>query len=164
MNRASPLRLLHPSRRQSVLGAAMLALAAVVLALASPTPLRAEEATPEFRVVVHPSTTERVVERSFLADAFLKKVTRWGEGEAIRPADLRPSSGARRAFTERVLKRSVGAVRSYWQQRIFSGRDVPPPELESDDDVLAFVAKYPGALGYVSGGARLKGVRELSLK
>ena len=99
-----------------------------------------------------------------MADAFLKKVTRWADGEAIKPVDLRQSAAARVKFSERVLKRTVGAVRSYWQQRIFSGRDVPPPELDSDDAVVAFVAKNAGAVGYVSGAAKLSGVRELAIE
>ena len=155
-----PLR--FRARRQLLVGGAVLALVAAFQAVGSPA--LADEATPAFRVVVHPSNSTRSVERSFLADAFLKKTTRWTEGDAIRPADLRPTVDARRSFTERVLKRSVGAVRSYWQQRIFSGRDVPPPELESDDEMLAFVAKHPGAVGYVSGSAKLKGVKELLIK
>lgn len=119
---------------------------------------------PEFRVIVHPQNPQHAADRGFLADAFLKKVTRWAHGEAIRPVDLHADNRTRRRFSEVVLKRSVGAVRSYWQQRIFSGRDVPPPELESDDSVIAFVAKYEGAIGYVSGGAKLVGVRELALE
>ena len=123
---------------------------------------RADEPRP-FRVIVHPSNPLKAAERAFVANAFLKKVTRWSEGEVIRAVDLRADNGARRRFTEEVLKRSVGAVRSYWQQRIFSGRDVPPPELESDESVVAFVAKYPAAVGYVSGAAKLVGVRELAI-
>ena len=49
-----------------------------------------------------------------------------------------------------MLKRSVAAVRSYWQQRIFSGRDVPPPEVDTENQVIKYVAGDPGALGYVS--------------
>jgi hypothetical protein len=82
----------------------------------------------------------------------------------MRAVDLRPGDPARRNFSEIVLKRSVGAVRSYWQQRIFSGRDVPPPELDSETSVVAYVAKFPGAIGYVSGGAKLSGVAELGLR
>jgi hypothetical protein len=119
---------------------------------------------PHFRVIVHPSNALQAADRSFLADAFLKKVTRWAEGEVIRAVDLRADNASRRRFSEEVLKRSVGAVRSYWQQRIFSGRDVPPPELESDEAVVAFVAKYPAAVGYVSGTAKLAGVRELAVR
>lgn len=122
------------------------------------------EGQPEFRVIVHMSNAERASERTFVADAFLKKLTRWPNGEVIRPVDLRPDSAVRRRFTEIVLKRSLGAVRSYWQQRIFSGRDVPPAELESEENVVAFVAKYPGAVGYVSGATKLVGVHELTLR
>jgi hypothetical protein len=139
-------------------------LAALVAPAAVTSGVRADEAAPPFRIVVHPNNPARSAERAFLSDVFLKKHTRWNDGEAIRPVDLRPAHPARQKFTERVLKRSVGAVRSYWQQRIFSGRDVPPPELETDDEVLAFVAKYPGAIGYLSGTAKLKGVKELSIE
>ena len=114
-----------------------------------------------FRVIVHPSNALGAAPDTWLADAFLKKVSRWSDGELIRSVDQRASSAARRAFSERVLRRSVGAVRSYWQQRIFSGRELPPPELDSDESVIGFVAKYPGAIGYVSSRAKLASVREL---
>jgi len=64
------------------------------------------------------------------------------DGETALPVDLRSDSSVRRKFSESVLKRSVAAIRSYWQQRIFSGREVPPPELDSDAAVLRYVAKY----------------------
>ncbi len=124
----------------------------------------ARAAEPAFRVIVHPSNALRAAPAAWVADLFLKEVTRWSEGESVRPVDQRPTSDVRRAFSEAVLHRSVGAVRSYWQQRIFSGRDVPPPELDSDDAVSSFVAQYAGAIGYVSGAAKLVGVRELALR
>jgi hypothetical protein len=137
--------------------------ALLALLLGHAAPADAQE-MPAFRVIVHPARPERGAPRSFVSDAFLKKVTRWADGEVIRPVDLRPQAAARLRFTERVLKRSIGAVRSYWQQRIFSGRDVPPPELDSDEAVVAFVAKSAGAIGYVSGAAKLQGVRELAIE
>lgn len=88
--------------------------------------------------------------RDFLEQAFLKKTTRWNDDEPIRPVDLAPASPVRRAFSERILRRSVEAVKNYWQQRIFSGRAVPPPELDSDREVVAYVAKHRGGIGYVS--------------
>jgi ABC-type phosphate transport system substrate-binding protein len=124
----------------------------------------ADEAVPPFRVIVHPNNPARSATRAFLADAFLKKVTRWEGDEIIRPVDLHQDSDVRRHFTENVLKRSVAAVRSYWQQRIFSGRDVPPPEVDADEGVIAHVLRYPGAVGYIAGGTKLNGVRELALK
>lgn len=146
------------------LGLALLALSLAAGLTAWPGDLAQAQGSPAFRVIVHPNNPLRSADRASVADAFLKKVTRWPDGETIRAVDLRADNPVRRRFSESVLKRSVGAVRSYWQQRIFSGRDVPPPELESDASVLEFVAKYPGAIGYVAGTAKLSGVRELSLE
>ena len=148
-----------PRRRLALL---VLSLAAGIGPMAEAQALAGESA--EFRVIVHPSNPLRSADRGLLADAFLKKLTRWSNGEPIRPVDLHADNRARRRFSEAILKRSVGAVRGYWQQRIFSGRDVPPTELESDESVIAFVAKYEGAIGYVSAGAKLVGVRELSIE
>jgi ABC-type phosphate transport system substrate-binding protein len=114
---------------------------------------------PAFHVVVHPKNPSATLEQTFLQDAFLKKVTRWPGGRPIHPADLPAASTVRERFSQRVLRRSVGAVRAYWQQKIFGGHDVPPPELANDEAVVAHVLKTEGAIGYVSGSANLKGVR-----
>ena len=59
---------------------------------------------------------------------------------------------------------SVAAVKLYWQQAVFSGRDVPPPELDSEQEVVRFVLRNPGAIGYVSDGADIGAARALPLK
>jgi len=145
-------------RRRGLLGLG----GGAVLAALHPGRL-AHASEPAYRVIVHPSNAVRSVSTDWLSEAFLKKVTRWPDGEAVRPIDQRAASEVRRAFSQAVLRRSVGAVRSYWQQRIFSGRDVPPPELDSDEAVVSFVSKHAGAVGYVATSAKLAGVRELTV-
>jgi ABC-type phosphate transport system substrate-binding protein len=117
-----------------------------------------------FHVIVNPDSATSAIDRKFLADAFLKKVTRWPNDELIRPVDQGPSSGARHAFSEGVLKRSVAAVKSYWQQMVFSGGGVPPPELDNEGDVVKFVLKNRGAVGYVSVGVNLQGAKIVTVK
>src|SRR5689334_3114638 len=80
---------------------------------------RAEETT--FRMIVHPDNPLRAIDREVLSKMFLKEVTRWDDGEAVHPVDLRGDSETRSKFSESVIRRSIAAVRSYWQQRIFSG-------------------------------------------
>jgi len=126
--------------------------------------LRAFGGDARFRVIVHPSAPFGAVSRELLADAFLKKVTRWDDGEAIHPVDLRPDAAARRSFSDSVLKRTVSTVKIYWQQRIFSGRGVPPPELDDDQAVLDYVASHRGGVGYVSDAAKLDGVKVLNVR
>ncbi len=141
----------------------LLSLAVFLTTLSSGASLSAQ-GPPPYQVIVNSSTPVDAVDRRFLGDAFLKKVTTWPHGEAIRPVDLPSSSPVRRRFTEDVLKRSVEAVKSYWQQRIFAGRDLPPPEVDSDESAVTYVLKHPGAVGYVSPGADLRGAKAVALK
>jgi ABC-type phosphate transport system substrate-binding protein len=136
----------------------------VGLALCASALAQAPAAQPPYRVIVHGKSNVTSIQRDFLADAFLKKVTRWPNGEAILPVDLDANSAVRRRFAEEVLKRQLAAVRQYWQQQIFSGRNVPPPELEGDHAVLDYVTKHKGAIGYVSGAAALDGVKVVSVR
>jgi ABC-type phosphate transport system substrate-binding protein len=140
--------------------ASLVALAALA-ALAVGT---SRAASSGFRVIVNPANTAVALERRFLADAFLKKSTRWSSGELIRPVDQGSDSNVRRHFSEDVLNRTVASVKSYWQTLIFSGRAIPPPELDDDAEVMRYVAKYAGAIGYVSGAAELTGVRVVAVK
>ena len=137
----------------------------LILSAAWPALAPAEEARSlPYRVVVHPENPARGLDRAQAARLFLKKVTRWPDDVAVQPVDQRPAAGVRGRFTESVLGRSVTAVRSYWQQLIFTGRGVPPPELDSDEAVLRYVRSHRGAVGYVTGGAGLAGVREVAVE
>jgi hypothetical protein len=135
---------------------ALLALGSAVSAEESPRP------APAYRVIVNPKTAVTSLSRTFLQDAFLKKTGRWPDDGVIRPADL-TANVTRIRFSEEVLGRSLAAVRAYWQQRIFSGRDVPPPELDTDAKVVAYVLKYEGAIGYVSGTANIGAAKAVSV-
>jgi ABC-type phosphate transport system substrate-binding protein len=145
---------------------ALRALPFLLFALAAFTVVALAEAEPTsaYQVIVNPANPMAAVDRTFLEDAFLKKISHWPSDESIRPVDLGAGSPTRRAFSEAVLRRSVDAVKGYWQQRIFSGRDVPPPELDTDDDVVKYVLKYNGAVGYVSGAASLSGAKVVAVR
>lgn len=115
-----------------------------------------------FVVVVHEENPVASLPRAQVARLFLRKVRRWPDGAAVLPVDLAPDAPARAAFSGIVMGKSVASVRAYWQARIFSGRDVPPPEKASEADALAHVRAEPAAVGYVSDDAVLPpGVRVL---
>jgi hypothetical protein len=126
-------------------------------------PARADN-PPGFHVIVHPDNPVTLVEREFLADAFLKRTSRWRSGEPIRPVDLRYDSPVRAEFSNAILKRSIAAVRSYWQQRIFSGRGVPPPEVDSEAAAVRYVQQNKGGVGYVSSNADIREVKVLAVR
>ena len=143
--------------------ASLIADAAVIAAPAAP---RAEvaPARPAYVMIVNPRNPVTDLDRRFVEDAYLKKIKLWPNGQVIRPVDLPADSLARQRFSDDILRRPLAALRAYWQQRIFSGRDVPPPAVDTDAAVISYVNRFEGALGYVSGGAALTGVKAVSLR
>ena len=115
-------------------------------------------------VIVNEANGVAALSSEELSRIFLKKANRWQNGLDVVPVDLPESAPAREAFSVGVHRKTVGAVRAFWQQQIFSGRAVPPAEKASDEEVVAYVRATPGAIGYVSGGAPLgAGVRRLQV-
>jgi ABC-type phosphate transport system substrate-binding protein len=129
-------------------------LAALLLAVALPA------AADDFKVVVHPDNPVLGLTAGELSRFFLKKSLRWPEGRPVHPVE--PASPTlRERFSAAIHQKSLNAIKAYWNQLIFSGRDVPPLEKADDAGVLAYVRSDPAAIGYVSPGADLTGVKVL---
>ncbi|MDB4959076.1 MAG: hypothetical protein JWO36_6645 [Myxococcales bacterium] len=125
---------------------------------------RSNAADGGYKVIVHPDNPITSVDREFLRDAYLRKASEWNRGETLRPIDLATKFSVRDQFTQDVLKKTPSQLKNYWNQQIFSGKGVPPPEAESPAAVIAYVLAHPGAVGYVPasidpGGAKVVSVR-----
>jgi ABC-type phosphate transport system substrate-binding protein len=110
-------------------------------------------------VIVHPDNPTVTMRRDEVSKIFLKQLTRWSDGRAAVPVDLVVAAPARGAFSRDVHRRPVELIKKYWQQMVFSGKSAPPPEVATESDVLSMVSADPGAIGYVSDEAILKGVK-----
>jgi ABC-type phosphate transport system substrate-binding protein len=130
--------------------AVLIATVGVLLAGTSPPGLAAEKG---YKVIVHSSNSAASLTREQLGRYFLKKATSWPGGKTVAPVDQVKGSPVRESFSRDAVGKSVVEVASYWQQQIFSGRSVPPPEKRNDAEVVAFVESNEGAIGYVSEGA-----------
>jgi ABC-type phosphate transport system substrate-binding protein len=120
-------------------------------------PLAASAA--DYVVIVNPRNATSSLSARDLSQIFLKKQTRWPDGQKVEVVMLADTAPASTAFDKEILRRSAAAVRAYWQQEIFSGRAVPPFEKGSDDEVVAFVTNNAGAIGYIATAPTKPGVK-----
>lgn len=127
--------------------------------LAAPLAVPAAEDAPAYKVIVHRSNPADAIPAARLQQLFMKNVTRWPSGATVQPAEVRGQASARQEFARRVLGKSLAALKSHWNKLIFTGREVPPVELASDEDVVAFVRSNEGAIGVVSGSASTAGTK-----
>ena len=122
-------------------------------------------APPAFVVVVNDHNPITSIDREKLSRIFFKRSAKWPNGALAEPIDLDLKQPSRVAFSQLVHRKTVSAVRAFWQQQIFSGRDVPPAEKASEGDVIAYIRDHEGAVGYVSFGVVLpEGVKAITVE
>ena len=105
---------------------------------------------PSFVIVVHKSVPIEKLSQKELSDIFLKKIRTWDNGSAIKPVDLGSASKVRETFSKQIHKRKISSIKAYWQKQIFTGKGVPPPEKNSDKEVLNYLAENRDTIGYIS--------------
>lgn len=117
-----------------------------------------------YQIIVNPANQIESVDRSFLSNVYLKKVITWRNDWTVRPVQLSKRFALRDQFTREILKKSPSQLRSYWNRQIFSGKAVPPPDLESQEEVISYVLANKGAIGYVAAGVNLRGAKVVRLR
>ena len=146
---SGPLRLRPLMQRasRSLLGCV---LALVILSGAAPIP-----DSRIYVVIVNTANSTSSLTDAEIAKLFLKRKLRWKDGRPVVPVDQRADSPIRVSFSIDILRKKPSAVDNYWQQQIFSAREVPPVEKSSDQAVIAFVQENRDAIGYVAASTTL---------
>ena len=139
----------------------LLLLALTLLFLGRRAPQAEEQAL--FRIVTHADNPVTSLSKTQLSRFLLKKVSKWETGEQVQAVDQGSKQEVREIFSKAIHGRSAASIQRYWQRQIFSGKGVPPPELEDDSEVLDYVAQNRGAIGYVSRGASVAGVKVIEI-
>ena len=117
-----------------------------------------------FNVVVHRDNPIESITRAKLSAIYMKRTRSWGDGREIVPVDQPASSPVRERFSRSIHGKNVAYVTRYWQRLIFSGRGIPPRQLQNDAAVLELVRNNRDAIGYVERGTPLgDGVKVLSV-
>ena len=84
-------------------------------------------------------------------------------GTAVVPV-LASGGPTHEAFLKAYVGKSDQALRNHFKSLVFTGKGAMPKAFASDDDVVAYVAKTKGAVGYVDAGAATSGVKTLQVR
>jgi ABC-type phosphate transport system substrate-binding protein len=109
----------------------------------------AASAADEIAVIVAQDTPDFKLNAAILRDIYLKKIFLDDHEREFIPLNLPPDHVLRRAFSLALFNKGAQELQNYWNQRYFHGI-TPPYVLNSPQAVVQFVAKTPGAIGYVT--------------
>lgn len=119
----------------------------------------------DFQIIAHPDVPVDAVGLEDLGRIFTRDVTEWPDGSRIVPVEQGGAGGARDAFYKATLNTYVEDITAFWIRQAMSTGAKPPRIFSHPDLVVNFVAKTPGAIGFIAPDVRLGGtVKRLRIK
>lgn len=106
-------------------------------------------ASPQLAIITAPDAPRLKLDRNTLRNVYLKKIFVDERGQRLTPVNLPSGAPLRNAFARTILRMGDNQLQDYWDKQYFQGVS-PPYVLASPDAVIQFVAKTPGAIGYVA--------------
>ena len=97
-----------------------------------------------------------------LKDYYLGKKASWPDGSKVTVVVLK--DGASHENLMKKLGKSTSQFSTGWKKLVFTGKGSMPEQVGSEDELVAFVAKTPGSIGYADTGKVKDGVKAVPIK
>jgi len=116
----------------------------------------------DVKVIANSSVKADTISATDLKRLFLEEKNSLGDGKHVEPV-LEKDGPVHEAFLREYLGMSEDDLQAYYSTLVFTGRGFTPKALGSDAEVVAYVARTRGAVGYVSSSASTEGVKTLAI-
>ncbi|MDP5040426.1 MAG: phosphate ABC transporter substrate-binding protein [Paraglaciecola sp.] len=113
-------------------------------------------------IIVNPNN-DSAIDAKVAQRIFLGKEGKFSNGKEAIPVNQIADSPSRTDFDTTVLGRSSAQVSAYWSKLVFTGKGIPPKEVQNDAEVIALVADNQDAIGYVDSAAVTGNVKAIPL-
>ena len=113
-------------------------------------------------IVANNSVGSNSISAKDAGDIFLGRKKKLDDGSKAKLASLKEGD-THKAFLEQFVKRSNSQFRSHWKKAVFTGQGKPPKSFATEDELVAYVASTPGAIGYVDSATDTSSVKVLSI-
>jgi ABC-type phosphate transport system substrate-binding protein len=117
----------------------------------------------DLKVIANPSVRVSSVSADELKNIFLVTKTSLSGGSHVEPV-LEKSGPTHEAFLKHYLGKTDAALNTYYRSLVFTGKAFMPTMLGSDAEVVAYVARTKGAIGYVSASTSVPGAKAIAVR
>jgi TonB family protein len=116
----------------------------------------------EVKLIANSNVKADMVSADDLKRLFLEEKSSLPDGTHVEPV-LERGGRVHEAFLQEYLGKTAEDLQTYYRALVFTGRGSMPKQLNSDADVVAYVAKTKGAIGYVGAATGTEGVKTLAV-
>lgn len=116
----------------------------------------------EVKVIVNSTVRADSISAAELRRIFLEENNSLSDGTHVEPV-IEKNGEVHKAFLKQYLNRSDDDLQTYYRALVFSGRGSMPKELGSDAEVITYIARTKGAIGYVGAETSTDRVKVLNI-
>lgn len=121
----------------------------------------AQNALAEVAVIVHPSN-DASLDKKTIVKLYMGKKSKFTNGRIALTLNAAVGSAIRDEFNNKVIGRSSQKVNAYWAKLVFTGKGIPPKEVNSDAETIETVAANADAIGYIDAASVTDSVKVIA--
>lgn len=114
------------------------------------------------KVIANSSIKSDTISFGEIKRIFLLEANSLDDGTHVEPV-LRKGGHLHEAFLREFLDTNDDSLQAYYGTLVFAGKGSMPKELSSDTEVVGYIARTRGAIGYVSTETSTEGVKTLTV-
>ena len=116
----------------------------------------------DVKIIANPNVKADSISTAELRSVFLLQRRTLKDGSSVEPV-LCKSGPVHQAFLKHYIHRESEEIHIYYQGLVFTGKGTMPKELDCGAEMVAYVARTKGAIGYVGGSTNTEGVKVLAV-
>ena len=117
----------------------------------------------EVKVIANTSVGASEISSDELKNVFLMTKSSLSDGSHVEPV-VEKGGATHEAFLKEYVGKTDAALTTYYRSLVFTGKGAMPKTLATDAEVVSYVARTKGAIGYVAASAEAAGVKQLDVK
>lgn len=116
----------------------------------------------ELMIIANPGVAGESVAWYTVAEIYSNMKATWENGDQVRVVMLKTGT-THALFVRTIVKTTPEKLNTLWKKVIYTGVGRVPKIVKQETEMVAFVAKTPGAIGYIDAATPHDGVKVLAL-
>lgn len=116
----------------------------------------------DIAIIANNSVSDASLSKGAIKDIYTGKQVKWSDGSKIHMS-AQKKNDTHKAFTKGFVAKSPSQFRMFWKKQVFTGKGKAPKAFKSDAAIMKYVAETDGAIGYVSSGVAVDGVKTITV-
>jgi ABC-type phosphate transport system substrate-binding protein len=114
-------------------------------------------------IICNKGVSDTSLSKDDIKNIYLGKKSSWSDNTKITFVTL-SDSDIQKSFLKEYINKTPSQFNTYWKKLVFTGKGKMPKSFDSDADLIDFVSKTDGALGYVSASSESDDVKVIKVQ